>query len=142
MNLKKLLAISMIIALANTAFATSQFKESIIADPGNKTEKPIGTEKLNVSMLRVIPTVMNSIAQIGNLAVKQYIEKVEKLVNSFKDFGFVFLKTSDGEKSLINIKELEKTENYKLNKALPDTKGMGNFISAFDAPSIPSVRIK
>lgn len=139
MNFNKLLAISIIASLTSLSFASP---ENQLENEINNLEKKIDelmkinqeTTRSNQEMHYLVKDLLKehilTINGIIGLAVKELDQKGQENIDFLKKAGYALANCPDGVKRLVNLNDLKKINEFKLNKKFEDQKGKSEFIEA------------
>ena len=139
MNFNKLLAISVIASLTSFSFASSENQSE---NRINNLEKKIEaltkviqeSTNSNKEMQSLVKNIteehMLTITDIVDLSMRELAEKGQENINFLKNAGYALVDSPDGVKRLVNLNELKKTSEFKLNKKFEEQKGKDEFIAA------------
>lgn len=139
MNFNKLLAISIIASLTSLSFASP---ENQLENKINSLEKKVDelmkinqeTTKSNQEMHYLVKDMtrehMLTINGIIELAMKELDQKGQENIDFLKNAGYALVNCPDGVKRLVNLKDLKKINEFKLDKKFEDQKGKSEFIGA------------
>lgn len=135
MNFNKLLAISVIASLTSLSFASSETQlQNKINDLEKKMEELINSNKeMHYLVKDMAKEHMLTITDIVDLSTRELAQKAQENIDFLKNAGYGLVDCPDGVKRLVNINDLKKTNDFKLNKKFEDQKGKSEFIEALKA---------
>jgi len=140
MNFNKLLAISIIASLTSLSFASS---ENHLENKINNLEKKIdelikvkqestrSNQEMHYLVKDLVKEHMLTINEIIELAMKELDQKGQENIDFLKNAGYALVNCPDGVKRLVNLNDLKKINEFKLDKKFEDQKGKSEFIEAF-----------
>lgn len=135
MNFNKLFAISVIAPLTSLSFASPETQlQNKINDLEKKMEELINSNKEMQYLVKdMAKEHMLTITDIVDLSTRELAQKGQENIDFLKKAGYGLVDCPDGVKRLVNINDLKKMNEFKLNKKFKDQKGKSEFIEALKA---------